>query len=58
MGTVAGLSRTHPCIGVCSTTTGDKVCRGCKRTVAEIRDWATLKPEHKREIMRRVEGRR
>ena len=29
----------NPCVGVCSTTTGDAVCRGCGRTVDEIRDW-------------------
>lgn len=31
-----------PCIGVCSTTIGDLVCRGCGRTVEEIRDWVSL----------------
>lgn len=29
----------NPCVGVCSTTTGDEVCRGCGRTVFEIREW-------------------
>ncbi|WP_108446546.1 DUF1289 domain-containing protein [Halomonas denitrificans] len=28
-----------PCVGVCSTTLGDRVCRGCQRTDGEIRDW-------------------
>ncbi|MDX1465996.1 MAG: DUF1289 domain-containing protein [Halomonas sp.] len=28
-----------PCVGVCSTTLGDRVCRGCQRTDSEIRDW-------------------
>lgn len=28
-----------PCIGVCSTTFGDTVCRGCKRFLHEIVDW-------------------
>ena len=28
-----------PCIGLCSTTFGDLVCRGCKRYVHEIVGW-------------------
>lgn len=31
-----------PCIGICSTTTGDKVCRGCGRSLEEIRQWVSL----------------
>lgn len=31
-----------PCIGVCSTTTGDSVCRGCGRTIDEIKCWVAL----------------
>lgn len=31
----------NPCVGVCSTTTGDVVCRGCGRSIEEIRDWAS-----------------
>ncbi|QEA39846.1 DUF1289 domain-containing protein [Pistricoccus aurantiacus] len=30
---------TSPCVGVCSTSVGDTVCRGCQRHLAEIRDW-------------------
>lgn len=34
------LAKTkHPCRGVCSTTTGDLICRGCHRSVEQIRDW-------------------
>lgn len=28
-----------PCIGICSTTYGGDVCRGCKRFAHEIIDW-------------------
>ena len=34
----AGLRRT-PCVGICSTTYGDLVCRGCKRFAHEIVAW-------------------
>ena len=36
--TAAQLRRT-PCIGICSTTYGDLVCRGCKRYAHEIVGW-------------------
>ena len=35
---VGGARRT-PCVGVCSTTYGDLVCRGCKRFAHEIVAW-------------------
>lgn len=34
-----------PCVGLCSTTVGDRVCRGCQRTEDEIRDWFVLDAE-------------
>ena len=30
-----------PCIGVCSTGIGDRVCRGCKRFAHEVVHWNT-----------------
>ena len=32
------MKRT-PCVGICSTTYGDLVCRGCKRFAHEIDQW-------------------
>ncbi|MBA2777616.1 DUF1289 domain-containing protein [Halomonas kenyensis] len=31
-----------PCVGLCSTTLGDPVCRGCQRTDEEITAWPGL----------------
>lgn len=31
-----------PCVGLCSTTLGDPVCRGCQRTDGEIVEWMAL----------------
>jgi len=31
--------RVSPCIGVCSTTYGDLVCRGCNRFAHEVVQW-------------------
>ena len=28
-----------PCVGICSTTYGDEVCRGCKRFYFEVINW-------------------
>lgn len=37
-----GRPRTTPCIGKCSHNVGDDICKGCNRTIAEVRDWNTL----------------
>ena len=33
------LNTRTPCVGICSTTYGDLVCRGCKRFAHEIVQW-------------------
>jgi predicted Fe-S protein YdhL (DUF1289 family) len=33
------MLRRTPCIGICSTTYGDLVCRGCKRFAHEVVGW-------------------
>jgi len=45
-----------PCIGVCSTSIGDSVCRGCKRYVHEIIGWNGFSNEQKHIIDRRLES--
>lgn len=40
-----------PCVGLCSTTVGDRVCRGCQRVDAEIRDWPALAGEERERRM-------
>jgi len=44
-----------PCIGVCSTSIGDSVCRGCKRFVHEIIGWNGFNDEQKRLVDCRLE---
>lgn len=46
--------RTHPCVGECTTTTGDTVCRGCGRTVEEIRDWPGYTHEQRAAVVARI----
>jgi predicted Fe-S protein YdhL (DUF1289 family) len=36
-----------PCIGVCSTGIGDRVCRGCKRFAHEVIHWNSYTEEQK-----------
>lgn len=31
----------NPCVGVCSTTLGDALCRGCGRSQQQITQWPT-----------------
>lgn len=51
----AGVQMKSPCIGICSTSLGDDTCRGCGRTLEEIRDWCGMSDEERAEIMRRLE---
>lgn len=44
-----------PCIGICSTTLGDFVCRGCKRTRDEIDKWNAMTDEERDVVWARLE---
>ena len=44
-----------PCIGVCSTTYGDLVCRGCKRFAHEIVEWNGYSDDQRLLIRDRLE---
>ncbi|TDO13970.1 MULTISPECIES: DUF1289 domain-containing protein [Halomonas] len=40
-----------PCVGLCSTSLGDRVCRGCQRIDSEIRDWSALSAGQRQRCM-------
>ncbi|WP_028237814.1 DUF1289 domain-containing protein [Stutzerimonas azotifigens] len=44
-----------PCVGLCSTVYGDRVCRGCKRFHHEVVNWNAYSDEEKRAVWRRLE---
>lgn len=44
-----------PCTGICSTTFGDTVCRGCRRYLHEVIDWNRYSDEQKRLIWQRLD---
>lgn len=46
---------TTPCLGICSTTYGDSVCKGCKRFVHEVIDWNKFNSEEKELVNARLE---
>ncbi|NKB97756.1 MAG: DUF1289 domain-containing protein [Pseudomonadales bacterium] len=45
-------------MGICSTTYGDLVCRGCKRFAHEVIDWNVYDADQREAIWRRLEGMR
>lgn len=50
----ARLRRATPCVGVCSTTYGDLVCRGCKRFAHEIVAWNGYAQSQREAVWRRL----
>ncbi|MDO9620433.1 MAG: DUF1289 domain-containing protein [Moraxellaceae bacterium] len=45
-----------PCVGICSTTYGDSVCRGCRRYLHEVIDWNRYDDSEKRLIWQRLDN--
>ena len=49
------LKKRHtPCVGICSTTYGDLVCRGCKRFAHEITEWNRYDDDQRTQIWDRL----
>jgi predicted Fe-S protein YdhL (DUF1289 family) len=48
--------RSTPCVGICSTTYGDLVCRGCKRFSHEIVAWNVYNDDQRLRIWHRLYG--
>ena len=46
--------RRTPCVGVCSTTYGDLVCRGCKRYAHEIVGWNGYSDDQRERVWTRL----
>ena len=45
-----------PCLGICSTTYGDNVCKGCKRFVHEVINWNKYAVPEKELVNSRLES--
>ena len=48
------LTKT-PCIGICSTTYGDEICRGCKRFSHEVTSWIKYSDNEKDNVNKRLQ---
>ena len=46
---------TTPCLGICTTTFGDQVCKGCKRFSHEIVGWTRFSMEERAFVNDRLE---
>ncbi len=46
-----------PCIKVCAIDRDTGLCRGCKRSLEEIRAWGSLGPEGKRALLEDLRSR-
>lgn len=46
--------KRSPCVGICSTTYGDLVCRGCRRFAHEIVGWNGYTEQQKNAIVHRL----
>ena len=49
------VGRVSPCIGVCSTTYGDLVCRGCNRFAHEVVQWNAYDEDQRAAVWGRLE---
>lgn len=48
------MLRRTPCVGICSTTYGDLVCRGCKRFAHEIVQWNAFDAAQRQAVWQRL----
>jgi len=49
------LIKRTPCIGVCSTSYGDHICRGCKRFSHEVTGWIKYSDAQKSLVNERLQ---
>jgi predicted Fe-S protein YdhL (DUF1289 family) len=55
---LAELTPKTPCVGRCSTSLGDDICKGCYRTYKEVIDWNGCTDEQKSQILLNVKKRK
>ncbi len=48
------MHKRTPCVGICSTTYGDLVCRGCKRFAHEIVQWNAFEEDQRQVVWERL----
>ena len=55
---VAAASPVSPCIGICLMDPTTRTCRGCLRTIDEIRAWYEASIAEKQAVLGRLAARR
>jgi uncharacterized protein len=48
---------TSPCNRICTIDQASGLCRGCLRTIEEIRDWSRMSPGERRALVAALAGR-
>lgn len=51
-------TESSPCIEVCEFKKGADECKGCHRTIDEIREWIIMTDEEKRKVKEKIHARR
>lgn len=58
MVTASDAPPASPCLGICLMDPTTRMCRGCLRTIDEIRAWYEASAAEKRAILARLDQRR
>jgi len=58
MVTASDAPPASPCLGICLMDPATRMCRGCLRTIDEIRAWYDASAAEKRVILARLDQRR
>jgi predicted Fe-S protein YdhL (DUF1289 family) len=58
MVTASDAPPASPCLGICLMDPATRMCRGCLRTIDEIRAWYEASAAEKRAILARLDQRR
>jgi hypothetical protein len=48
------VSLPSPCVGICEVGRDSGRCRGCHRTLKEIKRWTSMTDEERHAVMQRV----
>jgi len=56
--TMSDAPPASPCLGICLMDPATRMCRGCLRTIDEIRAWYDASAAEKRAILARLDQRR
>ncbi len=52
----SSLAPESPCVGRCSTTYGDDICKGCGRTFLEVVNWIIFDDDEKSAVWARLKN--